>query len=99
MAKAILIPCKEKRVMTGHPWIFRSDIAGVEGDAQPGDVVEIYSNKGVFQAQGYYNPLSQIALRIMTYRQNEKVDRDFIFPVFMTPLNTAAPLPTFLPAV
>ncbi len=31
MASAILIPGKEKRVLGGHPWVFRSDIAGCRG--------------------------------------------------------------------
>ena len=77
MATAVLIPGKEKRVWTGHPWIFRSDIARTEGDFTPGDVVDIVSSKGKFLARGYYNPASQIALRILTYRQ-EPVDGAFI---------------------
>ena len=42
MANAILIPGKEKRVYGGHPWVFRSDIARVEGDFTPGDIVSVY---------------------------------------------------------
>ena len=79
MAKTVLIPGKEKRVHTGHPWVFRSDIARVEGECLPGDIVDIVSSKGRFLARGYYNPNSQIALRIMTYREDEPVDRSLIF--------------------
>jgi 23S rRNA (cytosine1962-C5)-methyltransferase len=78
MAKAILKPGKEKRVYTYHPWIFRSDIDRVEENCKPGDIVDIMSAKGRFLARGFYNPNSQIALRIMTYRE-EAVDRAFIF--------------------
>ena len=77
MATAVLIPGKEKRVYARHPWVFRSDIARTEGDFTPGDVVDIVSSKGKFLARGYYNPASQIALRILTYRQ-EPVDGAFI---------------------
>ena len=77
-AKAILKPGKEKRVRTFHPWIFRSDIDQVEGDFLPGDIVDIVNSKGRFLARGFCNPNSQIALRIMTYRE-EPVDRDLIF--------------------
>ncbi len=77
-AKAVLKPGKEKRAYTLHPWIFRSDIDRVDGSFDPGDIVDIVSAKGRFLAKGYYNPLSQIALRIMTYR-NEPVDRALIF--------------------
>ena len=79
MARAILLPGKEKRVYTCHPWVFLSDIDRVEGDCLPGDIVEIVSSKGRFLAQGYYNPNSQIALRIMSYRQDEAIDRELIF--------------------
>ena len=79
MARTVLHPGKEKRVYSGHPWVFRSDIARVEGEFLPGDIVDIVSSKGRFLARGYYNPNSQIALRIMTYKENEPVDRDLIF--------------------
>ena len=79
MARTVLLPGKEKRVFTCHPWIFRSDIGRVEGECLPGDVVDIVSSKGRFLARGYYNPNSQIALRIMTYREDEAVDRALIF--------------------
>ena len=77
-AKAILKKGKEKRVFSMHPWIFKSDIDRIEGNCIPGDIVEIISSRGRFLAKGFYNPNSQIALRIMTYR-DEKIDRDFIF--------------------
>lgn len=78
MANAILIPGKEKRVLNGHPWVFRSDIARVEGDFIPGDIVSVLSSKGRFLAKAYYNPQSQIALRIMSLR-DELIDRALIF--------------------
>ena len=77
MAKAILIPGKEKRVQSGHPWIYRSDIARVEGAFTPGDVVDVCSSKGRFLAKAYYNPASQISLRILS-RREEEIDAAFI---------------------
>lgn len=74
-----LKPGKEKRVYTLHPWIFRSDIDKELNGCLPGDIVSIYSSRGKFLAKGYYNPNSQIALRIMTYQEEEPVDRDLIF--------------------
>lgn len=78
MATAILIPGKEKRVYGGHPWVFRSDIAQVEGDFVPGDIVNVVSARGHFLAKAFYNPQSQIALRVMSLR-DEPIDRAFIF--------------------
>ena len=78
MSAIILKPGKEKRVYTRHPWVFRSDIGLVEGSIAPGDIVDLKSSKGRFLAKAFYNPSSQIALRIMSW-QNEPVDRAFIF--------------------
>lgn len=78
MAEAILLPGREKRVYGGHPWIFRSDIARVSGDAAPGDVVRVPSSGNRFLAMAVYNPNSQIALRVLSHRE-ETIDRDFIF--------------------
>ena len=74
-----LKPGKEKRVYTYHPWIFKSDIDKELNGCTAGDIVDIISSKGRFLARGYYNPNSQIALRIMTYNEEEAVDRDLIF--------------------
>jgi len=74
-----LKPGKEKRVYTLHPWIFKSDIDKELNGCAAGDIVEIISSKGRFLARGYYNPNSQIALRIMTYNEEEAVDRALIF--------------------
>ena len=77
-SKVYLIPGKEKRVYSRHPWVFRSDIHHTEGPCAPGDVVSVYSDKGRFLAKAFYNPNSQIALRILTW-QDEEIDRAFIF--------------------
>ena len=78
MASAILIPGKEKRVWHGHPWVFRSDIDRVEGDFVPGDIVDVVSAKGKYLGRAFYNPKSQISLRMMTLK-DEPVDRALIF--------------------
>ena len=77
MADIILLPGKEKRVFTGHPWIFRSDIARTKGDPQPGDAVRVTASNGRFLAMAAYNPASQIALRILSHR-DEPIDEAFI---------------------
>lgn len=78
MADLILLPGKEKRVFSGHPWIFRSDIARSKGDPQPGDTVRVTASNGRFLAMAVYNPASQIALRILS-RRDEPIDDAFIY--------------------
>ncbi|MBQ9264362.1 MAG: class I SAM-dependent rRNA methyltransferase [Clostridia bacterium] len=77
MSDIILLPGKEKRVWTGHPWIFRSDIARSKGSPQPGDTVRVTASNGRFLAMAVYNPASQIALRILSHR-DEPINDDFI---------------------
>ena len=77
MGDIILLPGKEKRVFSGHPWVFRSDIARTKGEIIPGDTVRVTASNGRFLAMAVYNPASQIALRILS-RKEETIDRDFI---------------------
>jgi len=77
LAKATLHKGKEKRASSGHPWIFRSDIAQVTGGCAPGDIVDVIAANGRFLARAMYNPISQIALRILTWK-DEPVDEKFI---------------------
>lgn len=65
-----------KRIHTGHPWVFASDIAEAQ-DSEPGDVVDVFSPEQQFLGRGYYNPKSQISLRMLT-RRNEAVDAELI---------------------
>ncbi len=78
MAKAHLVKGKENRVEYGHPWIFRSDISHTEGDITPGDVVDVYSSKNKFLGRGFYNPQSQITIRMLTY-EHEEINYDFFY--------------------
>ncbi|MEA5016532.1 MAG: class I SAM-dependent rRNA methyltransferase [Candidatus Limiplasma sp.] len=77
MTTVILHKGKEQRVYSGHPWVFRSDIARVEGEGKEGDIVRVASHRGGFLAMAAYNPRSQIALRILS-RREEAIGRAFI---------------------
>ncbi|NLC32805.1 MAG: class I SAM-dependent rRNA methyltransferase [Clostridiales bacterium] len=77
MSKVFLKPGKEKRVFSGHPWVFLSDIERADKSVMPGDLVGIFTKQGKYLAQGVYNPNSQIALRILTTK-DEAVDKNFI---------------------
>ena len=76
MAKVTLRKTRETRVRGGHPWIYASEIEKVEGDFENGDIVDIADFRGKYIGRGFYNPLSQISLRVLT-RNDEPCDRDF----------------------
>lgn len=76
MSKAYLIRNKEFRVDSGHPWLFRSDIERLSGNPNPGDTVDVHAQDGRYLGRGFYNPLSQIAIRMLT-RWDEIISRSF----------------------
>ena len=76
MASVTLRKTRETRVRGGHPWIYASEIEKVEGDFENGDVVDVLDFRGKFIGRGFYNPQSQISLRVLT-RNDEPCDRDF----------------------
>ncbi len=51
----------------GNPWIFSGAILKTEGNVKPGDICSVYSFKGDFLASGYYNPLSSISVRVLSF--------------------------------
>jgi len=64
-----------QRIRAGHPWVFRSDILEAT-TTEPGTIVSVYAPKKKFLAQAFYNPLSQITLRILTHQQ-DPIDKNF----------------------
>src|SRR5512137_795946 len=73
----ILKPGREKSLMRRHPWVFSGAVAQVDGDPQPGQTVDILSDKGQFLARVAYSPFSQVRARVWTFDPDEKVDIEF----------------------
>lgn len=65
------------RAVSGHPWVYRTEVEEITGNYSPGDIVEVIDPKGKFLGRGYINPASQILVRILTRDRYEKIDRDF----------------------
>lgn len=63
-----------ERLASGHPWIYRSDVAAAEG-VEPG-VVRLVDKKNHFWGQAFYSDKSQIALRFLT-RYKRTIDATF----------------------
>lgn len=63
---------REKSIVNRHPWIFSGGVVRVQG-AQAGDIVRVVTERGEFLGQGYFNPASQIQVRLLTWRE-ETID-------------------------
>lgn len=60
----------------GHPWVYANAIARIDGQVAPGDVVSLADHDGRLIGRGFYNPRSQIPMRLCT-RVDEPVDAAF----------------------
>ena len=78
MSAMVLLKRKRTRpVQQRHPWIFSGAIERIEGEVADGDVVEVRDAGHNWLARGYLNRRSQITVRLLTWRQDEVIDRDF----------------------
>lgn len=64
------------RVLSGHPWIFSSDVTD-RGAASPGDCVRVVDPGGRLVGTAHYSSTSQITLRLLSSRV-ETVDGAFL---------------------
>lgn len=75
MHKVYLKPGKEESLKRFHPWIFSGAIARFDGEPEEGEVVEVYTSKKEFIAEGHFQ-IGSIAVRVLSFRQ-EPIDHDF----------------------
>src|SRR5437016_12401574 len=64
--------------MSGHLWIFSGALQQPPHWIEPGGLVDVKSSTGKFVARGYYNPQTDIAIRILTNDIEEAIDREFL---------------------
>ncbi len=76
-AKAILQRDRKKRLELGHPWVFAGEINRIDGEAAPGELVDVHTYQGKYLATGYWNPKSQITIRTVSYKPLEAMDQAF----------------------
>lgn len=74
--RVTLTPRGVNRILSGHPWVYRSDIRAAEGVA-PGDTVRVQDERGRLLGKAWYSSASQIALRLLT-RQDLAIDDAFV---------------------
>ncbi len=77
MAKIILKKGEGRLLASGGLWVYDNEIDRVEGSPVPGGLVGVEAHNGYFLGQGYYNPASKIAVRVMT-RTDAPVDEAFL---------------------
>jgi 23S rRNA (cytosine1962-C5)-methyltransferase len=76
-ASIILNKQRKKRVEGGHPWVYKSEIERAEGEPQAGQLVAVNNHLGQYLGTGFYNPASQLTVRIVSYEPLGEMDHAF----------------------
>ena len=76
MKSIILKKNEEKRIKSGHQWVFSNEIKSILGKPQIGEIIECYDSSNNLIGIGFYNPHSLIAFRLIS-KKNEIVDTKF----------------------
>ncbi|MGZ3773650.1 MAG: class I SAM-dependent rRNA methyltransferase [Pseudobdellovibrionaceae bacterium] len=74
-----LRPGADKRIRSGHPWVFSNELSASPKGLLPGAPVELQDAKGQFLARGYGNPHSLIAFRALSFNSQDLAPTNFDF--------------------
>ena len=74
---ASLKPRRGEILQSGHLWLFSGALQQPPYWIEPGGLVDVKSSTGQFVARGYYNPQTDIAIRVLTREVDEAIDLDF----------------------
>ncbi|QQS37507.1 MAG: class I SAM-dependent rRNA methyltransferase [Ignavibacteriales bacterium] len=64
--KIFLKKNEDRRIRSGHLWIFSNEIEKTDGNPESGDIVSVYDHRDEIVAQGFYNKNSLISVRILS---------------------------------
>jgi 23S rRNA (cytosine1962-C5)-methyltransferase len=67
---------KSFNTKSSHPWIYKNHIALVDPEINTGDIADIITHDNKYFGTGYYNPKSLIAIRIISFNE-EQIDKHY----------------------
>ncbi|MBQ9081545.1 MAG: class I SAM-dependent rRNA methyltransferase [Clostridia bacterium] len=65
---------EEKRILSGHSWVYANEVARIEGKDKNGSLATVCAHDGRFLGKGYINHASKILVRIFI-RGNEEDEK------------------------
>jgi 23S rRNA (cytosine1962-C5)-methyltransferase len=69
---------RDKLLLQGHPWVFRSAIARLDGERLTGAQVDVRASDGAWRGRGIYHAEAELAIRIYTRQPGEAVDAQLV---------------------
>ncbi len=76
IARAVLKPKEERRLLRGHLWAYRNEFAWLPASLTDGELADVYSHDGKLVGRGFYQAEGGIAVRVLC-RQAHEVEKDF----------------------
>lgn len=73
-----IIEGRQKRIEKGHPWVYKTEIARIDGTVQEGETVDVVDFRQRFLGRGFINPRSMLTVRIMTHQREQAIDEALI---------------------
>jgi len=67
---------EERRVLSGHPWVFSNEVRETRGEPAVGDLVELLTDANKSLGFGFYHPHSLISFRLLT-RESPEINTEF----------------------
>jgi 23S rRNA (cytosine1962-C5)-methyltransferase len=86
----ILKKNQERRILSGHPWIFSNEIDVAKSPLNsftPGQAVHVVNASGLFLGSAYINPKTLLAGRIYSRQDRQPLDADFFKARLLDALN------------
>lgn len=79
LARVVLHPAQEKRLLAGHNWVFSNEIKQVLAETEPkaGDLAVVTTSSGHELGLAFYHPNSLIAGRMLTRSPKDVIDAGF----------------------
>ena len=70
----------DRRLRSGHPWVFSNELSESPKGIPPGSSIELRDHQGAFLALGYGNPNSLIAFRALSFEpiKTDSIDQTFL---------------------
>lgn len=77
---------RKGRLRPHHPWIFKGQILKITSNIKPGNIVTVITNEDEFVGCGYFNPSSEISIRLLTFK-DEPIDDNFLTEKIRSAIN------------
>lgn len=67
----------ERSILSGHPWVYDTEISKIESSYQNGDIIDVLNQNGKYLGTGFINDHSKIRIRLLSRNANDTFDAAF----------------------